>query len=86
MDFYKSACRLAENEPECSTEEIEVLLSIIYTLPESKLPPNDMGIEFQRYDYIHQKYALMCAYAAKNPIKNRFAYLKKIIEKDAASQ
>lgn len=86
MDFYKSACSLAENEPECSTEEIEVLLSIIYTLPESKLPPNDMGIEFQRYDYIHQKYALMCAYAAKNPIKNRFAYLKKIIEKDAVSQ
>jgi hypothetical protein len=86
MDFYRDACRLGTQDPEFSAEQIEVLLSIIYTLPDNKLPSNDMGIEFRRYDYIHQKYALMCAYAAKNPIKNRFSYLKKIIEKDAVSQ
>lgn len=83
MDFYRDACcRQGTEEPEFSVEETEVLLSVLCTVPEDKLPPNNDGLEFQRYTYLHQKYAAMCAYAAKKPIKNRFAYLKKIIEKD----
>lgn len=87
MDFYRDACcRQGTEEPEFSVEEIEVLLSVLCTVPEDKLPPNDDGLEFQRYTYLHQKYAAMCAYAAKKPIKNRFSYMLKMIKSDAGVQ
>lgn len=83
MDFYRDACcQPGTEEPEFSVEEMEVLLSVLCTIPVDKLPPNDDGLEFQRYSYLRQKYTAMCAYAAKKPIKHRFAYLKKAIEKD----
>lgn len=85
-DFYRAACCPAgTEEPEFSAEEIEVLLSIIRTFPDNKLPPHEYGIDFSREAYLRQKYASMCAYATKRNIKHRFAYLKKIIEKDAES-
>lgn len=85
-DFYRAACCPAgSDEPEFSTEEIDVLLAIIRTLPDNMLPASEYGIDFSREAYLHQKYASMCAYATKKNIKHRFAYLKKIIEKDAQS-
>ena len=87
MDFYRDACcRQGTEEPEFSVEEMEVLLSVLCTIPEDKLPPNDDGLEFQRYTYLRQKYAAMCAYAAKKPIKNRFSYMLKMIKSDAGVQ
>ena len=83
MDFFRDACRLGEQEPEFNVAEIEALLSVIYTIPEEKLPPNDDGLEFRRYTYLRQKYTAMCAYAARKKINSRFAYLKKSLEKDA---
>lgn len=87
MDFYRDACcRQGTEEPEFSVEEMEVLLSVLCTIPVDKLPPNDDGLEFQRYTYLRQKYTAMCAYAAKKPIKNRFSYMLKMIKSDAGVQ
>ena len=87
MDFYRDACcRQGTEEPEFSVEEMEVLLSVLCTIPVDKLPPNDDGLEFQHYTYLRQKYAAMCAYAAKKPIKNRFSYMLKMIKSDAGLQ
>lgn len=87
MDFYRDACcRQGTEEPEFSVEEMEVLLSVLCAIPVDKLPPNDDGLEFQRYTYLRQKYTAMCAYAAKKPIKNRFSYMLKMIKSDAGVQ
>ena len=83
--IYSNACAPdgEDGHGEFTLEEIRALVSLISSLPESKLPPDSTGIEFQKEAYLRQKYRQMCAYAAKKPIKHRFAYLKKIIEKDA---
>ena len=84
--IYSNACAPdgQDGHGEFTLEEIRALVSLISSLPESKLPPDTdgMGIEFQTEAYLRQKYRQMCAYAAKKPIKHRFAYLKKTIEKD----
>lgn len=84
--IYSNACAPdgEDGHGEFTLEEIRALISLISSLPESKLPPDTdgMGIEFQTEAYLRQKYRQMCAYAAKKPIKHRFAYLKKAIEKD----
>lgn len=82
---YSNACGDGQDgHGEFSLEEIRALMALIISLPDSKLPPDTdaLGIEFQREAYLRQKYKQMCAYAAKKPIKHRFAYLKKTIEKD----
>lgn len=82
---YSNACGDGQDgHGEFSLDEIRALMALIVSLPENKLPPDfdALGIEFQREAYLRQKYKQMCAYAAKKPIKHRFAYLKKAIEKD----
>lgn len=82
--IYSNACAPdgEDGHGEFTLEEIRALVSLISSLPESKLPPDSTGIEFQKEAYLRQKYRQMCAYAAKKPIKHRFAYLRKAIEKD----
>lgn len=82
--IYSNACAPdgEDGHGEFTLEEIRALISLISSLPESKLPPDSTGIEFQKEAYLRQKYRQMCAYAAKKPIKHRFSYLKKAIEKD----
>lgn len=84
--IYSNACAPdgEDGHGEFTLEEIRALISLISSLPASKLPPDTygMGVEFQMEAYLRQKYRQMCAYAAKKPIKHRFSYLKKAIEKD----
>lgn len=84
--IYSNACAPdgEDGHGEFTLEEIRALISLISSLPASKLPPDTygMGAEFQIEAYLRQKYRQMCAYAAKKPIKHRFSYLKKAIEKD----
>jgi hypothetical protein len=84
--IYSNACAPdgEDGHGEFTLEEIRALISLISSLPESKLPSDNdgMGVEFQMEAYLRQKYRQMCAYAAKKPIKHRFSYLKKAIEKD----
>lgn len=84
--IYSNACAPdgQDGHGEFTLEEIRALISLISSLPEGKLPPDadGMGVEFQMEAYLRQKYKQMCAYAARKPIKHRFSYLKKAIEKD----
>lgn len=85
-DFIADACCPAgSDKPEFSPEEIQELISVIVCLPEDKLPPDNdgLGIEFQRHHYLAQQYAALNRYAARNPIKHRFAYLLRMIKHDA---
>jgi hypothetical protein len=85
-DFIADACCPAgSDKPEFSSEEMQELISVIVCLPEDKLPPDNdgLGIEFQRHHYLAQQYAALNRYAARNPIKHRFAYLLRMIKHDA---
>lgn len=78
VEFYDTACGC-----EFSSDELHVLISILVTVPDDKLPPAPSRTpdtpEIRRYHYLAEKYATMSLYKPKN----RFSYLKKIIEKDA---
>lgn len=69
---------------EFSDEEIQELQSLIVTVPEIKFPSVDGtdNIDIRRYHYLDQKYKAMNVYDKRSKIKNRFAYLKKMITKD----
>lgn len=69
---------------EFSDEEIQELQSLIVTVPEIKFPSVDDtdNIDIRRYHYLDQKYKAMNVYDKRSKIKNRFAYLKKMITID----
>lgn len=86
-EFYQSACCPAgTDQPEFSPEEMEQLLCIVRSLPDDKLPANDMGLEFRQHAYLQERYAALNRAAAQKKIKHRFAYLLKMIKSDAGLQ
>jgi len=70
--FLTEAC-----ENEFKHEEIQILHNLII-----KIIPYGDKVEIKRYDYLKQKYDELNWRAARTEIKNRFGYLKKIIEVD----
>lgn len=79
FEFLSGAC-----DDEFSQEEMEAIFAII---ADKDLPEHKDGVDFARYHYLSQKYALLKVRAAKNaaagkPIKNRFSYFKTMLEKD----
>lgn len=72
LEFLADAC-----ENEFSDEEMQVIFNILTRL---KLPDNPNGIEFSRYNFLAEKYAVLNMQASKRKITSRFGYLKKILE------
>ena len=77
--FLAGACNY-----EFNNTQIQELIEIIEIIPRGYLPKGDFcdDISVSRYHYLAQKYAALNTYAEKQKIKNRFAYLKKIIKND----
>ena len=86
-EFYQSACCPAgTDQPEFSPEEMEQLLCIVRSLPDDKLPANEMGLQFRQHAYLQERYAALNRAAAQKKIKHRFAYMLKMIKSDAGLQ
>lgn len=64
-----------------SPEQINQLRTLIETVPVDKLPDMGNGVDIDRYHYIRQLWARLNA--QKKPVKDKFAYLCRIIEKDS---
>ena len=78
LELYSSACN-----DEFTNDEI-ALLSVIIR-PEL-LPDNQLGNSGAIYKYLLRKYLEMNCESQHTEIKNRFKYLKKMIEKDFAEE
>ena len=89
IEFLRSACIPSGTaRPEFSREEMEQLFEVLVMVDDNILPypkdmPNDM--EIRRYHYLRQRYTAMNCANTKKPIKHRFSYLLKMIEKDAGT-
>lgn len=86
--FLQGACTLVEtSEPEFSREEIAEIFEVLSTIPKYKLPSDPStgtdDIQFRRYHYLSLQYATMNRRNKQRHIKNRFAYLLKMIKADA---
>lgn len=78
-DLLSDACN-----NEFTEAEMDMLLSIIVTVPSRRLPPDNAtggSIELRRYHYLAQQYAAMSRYRPKN----RLNYLVKMLQQDASS-
>lgn len=67
---------------EFSDEEMDEIIAVLATIPESKLPmieiTNDIWI--RRYHYLNQKYTRLQRYAEKSKIPKRFEYFLKMVK------
>lgn len=61
-------------------DEIAHLRSLLVTVPEDKLPNMGNGIEIDRYHYMHNLWTKMLA--QRKPIRDRYAYLCRMLEQD----
>lgn len=78
IEILSEAC-----ENEFNGQEVEELFSLISVIPKSSLPVLETDdVTLRRESYLSQKYCSLKNYAKKTTIKNRFAYLKKIIQND----
>ena len=89
IEFLRSACTPSGTaRPEFSREEMEQLFEVLVMVDDNILPypkdmPNDM--EIRRYHYLRQKYTAMNCADTKKPIKHRFSYLLKMVQRDAGT-
>lgn len=88
IDFLRSACCPSGSDvPEFSRAEMEQLHEIMICIPRHKLPYDPTtgtdSMEFRQYHYLSICYAKMNRIAEKTKIKNRLAYLSKILREDA---
>lgn len=81
IDFLAGSC----NE-EFTEQEMEQIFQILTCVPHYKLPPENAtgsnDLRFRQYHYLAMCYARMNQFAEKRKIKNRLAYLCKIIKSD----
>ena len=87
IDFLLGAVTPKDStEPEFSREQMQTILEILITIPETKFPKNvpTGSEEFQQYHFLAYLYALMNTHDNKQkPIKNRFAYFIKMLKSEA---
>ena len=74
MNLYRSSC-----DYEFSADETALL---VLTIDANYLPDNEFGVPFAKAQYLQRKYLEMKYEAKQKTIKNRFKYLKKMIEED----
>lgn len=72
---------------EFSKEQIDEIREVLVTIPEYKFPEDTVthmnDIQFRRYHYIAQQYAVLNRVASEIKIKNRFLYFMKMLRTDA---
>ena len=85
LAFLAAALSLSgDGDAEFTKEQMQEIFTILVTIPDDKLPLcREDGIEFRRYHYLAEKYALMNRVHAQKPIKNRYAYFLKMVKSDA---
>lgn len=84
VEFLRHACMLPNGEPEFSLAETRHLKELIRAVPSSRIPGHRPGnVLIAMYNYLSERYASMNRIAEKHPIKNRFAYLAKMLQTDA---
>ena len=74
ISFLLDACDNA-----FSFEEMEIIFNIISTM---NLPEHKEGIQFARFHYLLEKYAMLKLESKKHCINNKFKYFKAMIEND----
>lgn len=74
-------------EKEFTKEQIDEIREVLVTIPENKFPEDNVtymnDIQFRRYHYIAQQYAVLNRVASEIKIKNRFLYFMKMLRTDA---
>lgn len=88
IEFLRGACcPPGSSEPEFSRAEMEQLNQIMICIPQYKFPIDTTtgtdSMDFRKYHYLSMCYAKMNRIAEKTKIKNRLAYLSKILREDA---
>lgn len=68
----------------CGNEFDEAEMQVLYNLMLKIIPPDNKA-QIERYDYLKRKYDELKWRAERTEIKNRFGYLKTIIEADIAA-
>lgn len=72
---------------EFTKEQIDEIREVLVTIPESKFPEDNVthmnDIQFRRYHYMAQQYAVLNRVASEIKIKNRFLYFMKMLRSDA---
>lgn len=63
-----------------SAEQMHQLRTLIETVPPDKIPDMGNGLDIDRFHYVRQKWARLMA--QKKPIRDRYAYLCRMIETD----
>lgn len=63
-----------------SAEQMHQLRTLIETVPPDKMPDMGNGLDIDRFHYVRQKWARLVA--QKKPIRDRYAYLCRMIETD----
>lgn len=77
-----------DNQPcEFSTEQVNEIREILLTIPENRLPPDNVtgtdDINVKRYHYISISMSILNRRNSESKISNRFAYFMKILKNDA---
>lgn len=87
IEFLQGAVTpTGSKEPEFNKEQMRAIIEVLATIPDYKFPKNvpTGDIEFQQYHFLAMQYATMNARDTKaKPIKNRFAYLLKMLKTEA---
>ena len=94
LDFFGSACTpKGDSQCEFSETQIAQLYEVLVVIPKSKLPVTEQtdSIDFRRYHYLSERYAALNSAAiraekAGDPIRDRFAYLLKMLKKDTGAE
>lgn len=72
---------------EFTKEQIDEIREVLVTIPENKFPEDNVthmnDIQFRRYHYMAQQYAVLNRVASEIKIKNRFLYFMKMLRSDA---
>lgn len=72
---------------EFTKEQIDEIREVLVTIPEHKLPEDNVthlnDIQFRRYHYMAQQYAVLNRVASEIKIKSRFLYFMKMLRSDA---
>ena len=68
------------NDAGFSADQMHQLRTLIETVPPDKMPDMGNGLDIDRFHYVRQKWARLVA--QKKPIRDRYAYLCRMIETD----
>lgn len=81
-EWIESYCKACDDV--FSTVEMEEFIGMLNQIPLFTLYPNTVvdDIAFKRHEYISEKYRALKVADSKKPIKNKYKYLKKMIESD----